>query len=72
MYEVMTFALAWGVVSSRISEGTSRASWLNDRIMAITLGARESYRYVCVYVMDKNSNSHDKIVYKYATIFSIG
>ena len=39
----MTFALPCGVFSSRISEGTSRASWLNDRTMAITLGARESY-----------------------------
>ena len=43
MYAEMTFALPCGVFSSRISEGIRRANWLNDRTIAMTLGARESY-----------------------------
>jgi len=39
MKVAMTFDLACGVFSSRISVGTSRASRLNDRTIAITLGA---------------------------------
>ena len=40
---VMTFDLACGVFSSRISVGTSRASRLKDRTIAITLGASSSF-----------------------------
>ena len=39
----MTFALAWGVCSWRISDGISKASWLKELTIAIMLGAREYF-----------------------------